>query len=90
MFFYVNREMHQANAPSEEASLHFFRLALSHVLNYGPPQHNPLPELVQLHQDLALQKNLVAVSSHQRAYEGKVVNLAWEAIDDTLGPRVLM
>jgi len=61
------------NAPAEQATLHFFRLALSHVLNYGPPQHEaPLPP----------QRSLVVVSSHQRIYEGKVNNLGWVAIND--------
>ncbi|KAK1754066.1 hypothetical protein QBC47DRAFT_385523 [Echria macrotheca] len=79
---YIDGRMHGTNAPSEEATLHFFRLALSHVLNYGPPQHNPLPGLVHSHQDFVPQKNLVVVSNHQRAYNGRVGNLNWKAVDD--------
>jgi hypothetical protein len=71
--------VHGANAPSEEATLHFIRLALSHALNYGPPQHKPLPG--RLDHD-APPKDLVMVSTSRRYYVGEVGNRMWSAVDD--------
>lgn len=77
---FVDDGAHGANSPSEEATLHLVRLVLSHVLNYGPPQHRPVPGS---HSEDPRPDHLVAMSNTRRSYIGKTLQgRTWVAVDD--------